>query len=177
MNRFHKIKISLGLFFLLSPICGYSDVLINVSATMIAPACDIRSENSSSPLEIGFNTVNTASLDSEPQIKNFSLYISGCEFNRDLAIVMNPKGHKSILHDGKNILSTSIEGLGIDFKEVTGGAVRELEMDKKQRIYPERLDSSNYRVDLQAQLVSAIPLEELKPGRFSSSMTLSVTYN
>ncbi|MEQ4672509.1 type 1 fimbrial protein, partial [Providencia manganoxydans] len=83
----------------------------------------------------------------------------------------------TLLYNGKNILATSTDGLGIDFKEVTGGTVRPLEMSKKQRIYPERVDETLYRMDLQAQLVNAVPINQLAPGKFTSTVTLSVTYN
>ncbi|AFH94312.1 MULTISPECIES: fimbrial protein [Providencia] len=177
MIRLNKLKQPLGLLLLLTVLESHADVLVDVTATMVDPACNIRSENSSSPLKIGFGTLNPNSLNTSAAVNDFSLYITGCNFNNTLAIVLSPKGGSSVLYNGKNILATSINGLGIDFKEVTGGTVRALEVSKKQRIYPERVDATLYRMDLQAQLVSTVPINQLALGKFTSTVTLSVTYH
>lgn len=177
MTRLNKMKKSLGLLLLFTVLESHADVLIDVTATMVDPACSIRSEDSSSPLKIGFGTLNPEALNKSTAVKDFSLYISGCNFSNNLAIVLNPKGGGTLLYNGNNILATSTKGLGIDFKEVTGGTIRALEMSKTQRIYPERVNTTLYRMDLQAQLVSAVPTNQLEPGKFTSTVTLSVTYN
>ncbi|HBO22403.1 MAG TPA: fimbrial protein [Providencia sp.] len=159
------------------PLGSHADVLVDVTATMVVPACNIRSENSSSPLKIGFNRVNLENLNNTEVVKDFSLYISGCNFSNELAILLNPKEGSTLLYNGKNILATSTKGLGIDFKDITGETVRPLEMGKKQRIYPERIEATLYRMSIQAQLVSAIPVNQLEQGKFTSTVTLSVTYN
>lgn len=177
MTILNKMKKPLGVFLLLATLEGYADVLIDVTATMVAPVCNIRSENSSSPLKIGFGILNPETLNELTGVKNFSLYLSDCDFSKSLAIMLNPKGGGTVLYNGKNILATSTNGLGIDFKEVTGGTVRALEVNKKQRIYPKQINATLYRMDLQAQLVSAVPINQLKLGKFTSTVTLSVTYN
>lgn len=177
MTILNQIKKTLGLLLLFTALGSSADVLVEVTATMVDPACNIRSENSSSPLKIGFGALNPEALNKSAAVKDFSLYISGCNFNNSLAIVLNPKGGSTLLYNGKNILATSTDGLGIDFKEVTGGTVRALEMSKKQRIYPERVDATLYRMDLQAQLVNAVPINQLELGKFTSTVTLAVTYN
>lgn len=177
MTILNKMKKPLGLLLLFSALESHADVLVDVTATMVDPACNILSENSSSPLKIGFGTLNPEALNKSAAVKDFSLYISGCNFNNSLAIVLNPKGGNTLLYNGKNILSTSTNGLGIDFKEVTGGTVRALEVSKTQRIYPEQVDAMLYRMDLQAQLVSTVPINQLELGKFNSTVTLSVTYN
>ncbi len=173
----NKMKAPLGLLLLFVALESHADVLVDITATMVDPACNIRSENSSSPLKISFGTLNPEALSKSTAIKDFSLYISGCNFSKSLAIVLNPKGGGTLLYNGKNILATTTGGLGIDFKEVTGGTVRALEVSKKQLIYPEQIDATLYRMDLQAQLVSAVPINQLELGKFTSTVTLSVTYN
>lgn len=177
MTILNKMKKPFGLLLLFTSLESQADVLVDVTATMVDQACNIRSENSSSPLKIGFGTLNLEALNKSVAVKDFSLYISGCNFSNSLAIVLTPKGGNTLLYNGKNILSTSTEGLGIDFKEVTGGTVRALEVSKKQRIYPERINATLYRMGLQAQLVSAVPINQLELGTFTSTVTLSVTYN
>ncbi|WP_300004074.1 fimbrial protein [uncultured Cedecea sp.] len=177
MKILNKMKKPLGLFLLFASLESHADVFIEVTATMVSPACNIRSENSESPLKIGFGTLNPENLNTTSSAKDFSIYISGCDFSKALAIVLNPKGGSTLLYNGKNILATSTDGLGIDFKEVTGGTVRALEVSKKQRIYPEQVDATLYRMDLQAQLVSAEPVNQLELGKFTSIVTFSVTYN
>ncbi|HEM8292659.1 TPA: fimbrial protein [Providencia rettgeri] len=177
MTMLNQMKKSLGLLLLCTVLESHADVLIDVTATMVDPACNIRSENSSSPLAIDFNIINSSELNKSAVVKDFSLYISDCNFSKSLAMVLNPKGGSTLSYNGKNILATSIDGLGIDFTEVTGGTIRALEMNKKQRIYPERVNATLYRMDLQAQLVSAVPIKQLELGEFTSTVTLSVTYN
>ncbi len=60
---------------------------------------------------------------------------------------------------------------------MTGGTIRSLETSKKHKINPERINSTLYRVDLQAQLVNTVPINQLKLGTFNSIVTISVTYN
>ncbi len=177
MTIFNKMKTPLGLLLLFVALESHADVLVDITATMVDPACNIRSENSSSPLKISFGTLNPEALSKSTAIKDFSLYISGCNFSKSLAIVLNPKEGNTLLYNGKKILATSTVGLGIDFKEVTSGTVRALEVNKTQRIYPERVDATLYRMDLQAQLVNAVPISQLELGKFTSTITFSVTYN
>ncbi|EKT63804.1 fimbrial subunit [Providencia burhodogranariea] len=51
-----------------------------------------------------------------------------------------------------------------------------MEVSQKQRIDPERINDTEYRMDIQAQLVSAIEPSELKLGKFTASVTITVTY-
>ncbi len=173
----NKMKNLLGVALLFISLVCNADIFINISATMVEPVCNIRSENGSAPLKIGFDTLTISSLTKSPVVKDFSLYISDCNFNNTLAIVLNPKGGSTLLYKGKNILATSTDGLGIDINEVTGGTIRSLETSKKHKINPERINSTLYRVDLQAQLVNTVPINKLKLGKFNSIVTISVTYN
>lgn len=166
----------LGLMGLLSPTISNADVLIDVTATMVDPACNIRSEDSASPLNISFGTLNPESIGKPEASRSFSLYITECNFMKTLGIVLNPKGVSALPYQGKNILATNITGLGIDFQETTGGKSRPLEMGKNQRIYPERLNENEYRMELLAQLVSTVPVAQLETGKFSSTVTIVVTY-
>lgn len=177
MKLINKIKKSFWPFLLLAPMWSQADVLINVTASVISPACDIRSENNTAPLKINFGTINPETLNDTTVIEDFSLYLSECDFNRNLAIIFSPKGSGSLMYKGKNILATGIDGLGVDFTDVTGGITRAIEVGKKQRISPQQVNSTLYRIDLKAQLVSAVPTKELKPGRFSSTVTLLVMYD
>lgn len=176
MKILNKIKLLLGLCTSFVSLFCHGDVLINVSATMISPACNIRSENNSSPLKINFNTLNPEELNTSISTRNFPVYITGCDFSKNLAIILNPKGTNTLLYNGKKILATNIDGLGIKFNEITGGTTRSLEMNQTQRIYPERINSALYRMDLQAQLVNSIPITQLQLGKFTSSVTIAVTY-
>lgn len=166
----------LGLSSLFSPTFSYADVLIDVTATIFDPPCNIRSENSTSPLSVNFGALDTGSVGKAEASQSFSLYITDCNFTKTLGVELNPKGVSSLPYQGKNILATSTEGLGIDLQETTGGTSRPLEIGKNQRIYPERLDDNQYRMDILAQLVNTIPTAELKKGKFSSTVTMAITY-
>lgn len=172
-NQIRHYFLGILVFF---PLISQADIEINVMATMVDPICNLSSQDDSSPLNINFGTVKTETLNKVEAAQNFSLYISGCNFNRTLAISLNPKGTNSLPYEGKNILATSIDGLGIDFAETTGDVNRALEIGKTQQIYPERIDNTKYRIDLQAKLVSAVPIEQLELGQFTSAVTFSVTY-
>lgn len=177
MNIGDKIKNCLGLFTLLMPLFSQADVLVNVSATMVTPACNIRSENSSAPLNINFDLVNVDELGSEKASETFSLYLSDCDFNRNLAILLSPKGLGALSYNGKKVAATSLYGLGIDFNDITGGGERSLNVEQTQRITPEQVTVSEARIDLQARLVNAVPINQLESGRFTSTVTISVTYD
>lgn len=92
MTMLNQMKKSLGLLLLCTVLESHADVLIDVTATMVDPACNIRSENSSSPLAIDFNIINSSELNKSAVVKDFSLYISDCNFSKSLAMVLNPKG-------------------------------------------------------------------------------------
>lgn len=159
---------------------GQADVLVDVTATMISPACDIRSEDSSSPLKISFGIIkidNLSDLSVMSVMQNFPLYISGCHINKDLAIMLESKNDGSLVYNGKTILATSTDGLGINISDVTGGNVRPLNVGIKQLVYPEKIDATQYRMDLQAQLVNTVPVSQLAVGKFTSTMMVLVTYN
>lgn len=160
----------------LIPLISQADIEVNVTATMVDPICDLRSQDNSSPLKINFGVLKTEALNTVDATQDFSLYISGCNFNRTLAISLNPKGTNSLPYEGKNILATSIDGLGIEFAETTGDSNSVLEIGKTQQIYPARVEDTKYRIDLQAKLVSAVPLEKLEVGKLTSAVTFSVTY-
>lgn len=175
MKRYAHVLL-MGLSSLFSPVFSYADVLIDVTAIIFDPPCNIRSENNTSPLSIHFGTLNTESVGKTEASQSFSLYITECNFTKTLGVELNPKGGSSLPYQGKNILATSTEGLGIYLQETTGGTSRPLEMGKNQRIYPERLDDNQYRMDILAQLVNTVPTTELKKGKFSSTVTMAITY-
>ncbi|MGJ3355718.1 fimbrial protein [Providencia sp. Je.9.19] len=176
MKLTHKVtKYSWCLLLLTS--MGQADVLVDITATMISPACDIRSEDSSSPLKISFGIIKIDNLSDLSVMQNFPLYISGCHINKDLAIMLEPKNDGSLVYNGKAILATSTDGLGIDISDITGGKVRSLNVGIKQLVYPEKIDATQYRMDLQAQLVNTVPVSQLAVGKFTSTMMVLVTYN
>lgn len=177
MNIINNMKIlPLSMIFLI-PSWSQADILIEVSATLLEPTCNIRSENNNSPLKINFGTLNPELISTTEVIRDFSIYIFGCNIDRNLDIVINPKVNGSIVYKGINILGTNISGLGIDLKQTNAGTIRDLEVNKRQRIYPTKLSTSETRLDLRAQLVSAVPINELDLGRFGTSATFTVTYN
>lgn len=176
MKLTHKVTKYLWCLLLLTSM-GQADVLVDVTATMISPACDIRSEDSSSPLKISFGIIKIDNLSDLSVMQNFPLYISGCHINKDLAIMLEPKNDGSLVYNGKAILATSTDGLGIDISDITGGKVRSLNVGIKQLVYPEKIDATQYRMDLQAQLVNTVPVSQLAVGKFTSSMMVLVTYN
>ncbi|EEG83316.1 fimbrial protein [Proteus sp. G2665] len=161
---------------LMVPGLSVADVLVEVSATMVTPACDIRSEDSSAPLKINFGTLNVDELYQSEVNHDFTLYLTGCDFNKTLALLLTPKGSSTLEYNGKKILGTSISGLGIDFKDITGGSIRPLDVGQTQRISPESVDAMQSRLNLRAQLVSAVPKSKLTLGAFSSTLTIAVTY-
>lgn len=155
----------------------HADVLVEVSATMVAPSCNIHSEHHGSTLKIDFGTVKFDELNSASHHRAFAIQLSGCDFNKDLAIMLAPKGNNTFIHNGQTVLATSISGLGISFNEVIDGGVRPLAMNKLQRINPQRLSATEYQTDLQARLVNRIPAEQLAAGKFTSAMTILVAYD
>lgn len=159
------------------PLLTKADVLVDVTATMVAPACNIRSENASAPLLVDFGTLNVELLTQAPPIKKFSLYITDCDLTKTLAAVLNPKNMNTVTYEGRSILGTSTTGLGIDFSEVTGGTSRLLEFNKKMQIYPEKINASTSKIDLQTKLVSVVPINTLVLGKYTSSMIISIIYN
>lgn len=159
------------------PVTTWADVIMEVTASMVAPACNVRSEDSASPLKIDFGIVNVKSLGSSGFFKVFPLYISGCNSIDNLSLIINPKGSGTLSYNGRRISGTNIDGLGVDLKEITGGIIRDININKKEHINPVKIDPSLYRIDLQAQLVNTIPAEKLKLGKFTSIITLSVTYD
>lgn len=80
------------------------------------------------------------------------------------------------MHNGQLLLATTIEGLGINFNEITQGVVRPLDINSVQSNHPAQITTAEYRADLQAQLVGTIPVGQLSAGKFTSSMTVLVTY-
>ncbi len=173
INKLIKLFFQILLFV---PLIGQADVFVEVTATMIPPTCNIRSEDNSSPLKVSFGTHNIDNLDTLVVNKDFPLYITGCDFSRELAVILNPKGYSTFIYNGRLILATSTEGLGVNINDVTGGTVRALEVNQIQRIYPEKIDTAEYRVDLQAQLVNTLPVNQLVAGPFTSTMMILVTY-
>ncbi|MDR2225286.1 MAG: type 1 fimbrial protein [Providencia sp.] len=176
MSVLNLIQSFIYIFILVFPYSSFSDVLINVTSTMVDPACNIRSENGESSISINFGTLNVDVINKDNKNAEFSLYISDCNFNKNLSIIINPKGTETINYEGKKILATNISGLGIDFSEVTGGGSRYLEMNKAQIVHPERLNDTEYRVDLKTKLVSIIPTENLELGVFFSVVTITINY-
>lgn len=176
MNLVKKMMQILWLLSLLVPCVSHASVQLVVTATMTEPACNIRSKNNSSPLKIGFGSINPKSFENADTSKNFSLYLSSCNFGNELAIVLNPQGYNTLNYQGRQVLATSIEGLGVDFSNVTDGSNRPIEVSKKERISPKKINNDLYRLDLQAKLVNTIPVNELELGKFTSTVTVSVVY-
>ena len=162
--------------FLMSTL-AQSDVLVEVNATMVAPSCNIHSEHNDSQLTIDFGSMKPEALDNTHINKDFPIHLSGCDFNKNLAIILNPKGTHTLQHHGQTLLATTTAGLGILFNEVTEGAVHVLDINKLQRIHPKKISATEYRADLQARLISTIPSERLAVGKFTSAMTILVTYD
>ncbi|MEG0280254.1 MAG: fimbrial protein [Morganella sp. (in: enterobacteria)] len=156
---------------------SYADVVINVTAEMMTPACDIRSNNNSAPLNISFGSQNIDVVNKSTVFREFPLYLSNCDFRKNMAIVLTPNTGKSIDYNGKPVLETSISNLGINFNDITGGTVKSLEVGQSKRITPEKVNDTEYRIDLQADLVSIIPPEKLAPGKFTASMTVQIVYD
>lgn len=82
---------------LMVPGLSVADVLVEVSATMVTPACDIRSEDSSAPLKINFGTLNVDELYQSEVNHDFTLYLTGCDFNKTLALLLTPKGSSTLV--------------------------------------------------------------------------------
>ncbi|EKT57577.1 fimbrial protein [Providencia sneebia] len=174
MKIINKLKI-FSLFILMSCF-SQADVIIDVTAKLIDPACTIRSKDNSKPLQINFGSLNPELINTPNSTRDFSIYISGCD-STNLAIIVTPKTNGAMSYNGRNILSTNTSGLGIDLKQVNGTSVRDLEISKLQRIYPVKNSSTESRLDLKAQLVNVGAIGDLALGQFSTSATFTVTYN
>lgn len=166
----------IGLILLLGSSSALSDIFVEVNATMLTPVCDIRSENYSSPLVIDFGTVNSEQLNGNTVDRDFPIYLSGCDFNKSIAITLNTRDGNTLMHNGQALLATTIKGLGIQFNETTEGTIRFLDVNAIEAIHPIQVNATEYRTDIQAQLVGTIPADELSSGRFTSSMTVLVMY-
>ncbi|MTB65381.1 fimbrial protein [Providencia sp. wls1943] len=177
MKKINKIrKYWWGLLLFISPVV-YGDVFVDVMATMVDPACHVRSENNDSPLQINFGGVE---INGAPEIsltKDFPVYISGCSGRKTLSVLLNPKGYGTEEYQGRQILSTSAKGLGIDFFDITDGLTFPLELNQLQTITPQPISATEHRINLQAKLVNTRPLSQLPAGRFTSAMMISVTYH
>ncbi|ENU1226037.1 MULTISPECIES: fimbrial protein [Providencia] len=165
------------LCFLCFSFIAKSDVLIDVSATLVDPACHLRSEDNSTPLKIHFGVINIPhNSDDISQSHTFPLYLTGCNWNKALGIMINPKNSNTMVYQGKNILSTDTDGLGININNITGGVAHPLEVNQIQQIFPEQIDATLQRIILQADLVSTLPASQLRAGKFSAIAMISVTY-
>ncbi|HID7804208.1 TPA: fimbrial protein [Proteus mirabilis] len=153
-----------------------ADVIVNVSAIMLAPACSISSSDGHNPIEINYDIVNIEKLNNSPPRKSFSLFISECDLTKSLAIVISPKANGSMMAKGRNILATSVEGLGISFSDITMDKNTAIDVGRKQQIYPEILNNKG-KVEIQSELVNIKPISELPKGLFSASMSVLITYN
>ncbi|WP_336844424.1 fimbrial protein [Providencia rettgeri] len=154
-----------------------SDVLIDVSATLVDPACQLRSEDNSTPLKINFGVINIPiNSDDVSQSHTFPLYLTGCNWNKALGIMINPKNSNTMVYQGKTILSASTDGLGININNLTGGVAHPLEVNQIQQIFPEQIDATLQRIILQAELVNTLPANQLSAGKFSAIAMISVTY-
>ncbi|MPW45426.1 fimbrial protein [Acinetobacter guerrae] len=177
MNKINQILKYISPVLLFIPACTtHADVLVNVTAQMISPACVLYSADQTSPLKLDFGNVQLKSVGEADSSKNFSLIIEGCDFAKDLSIVLSPKSSGVLLYNGRNILATTIDGLGIDLSVMNNNTIQALEVSKKQKITPTAIDGSKYGIQLKADLVSSVPLDQLKAGPFSSSVTITVTY-
>ncbi|WP_265524477.1 fimbrial protein [Providencia rustigianii] len=177
MKRINRISLYLWGFLLLNSPAIYGDVLVDVTATMVDPACNLRGEDGNSPLQIHFGTIETHNLNEISLAKDFPVYISGCNGGKGLSILLNPKGYGTQEYSGKQILSTSTKGLGVNLYDVTGGKTDSLGLNQLQPINPELISETKHRINLQAQLVNTLPVSQLSVGKFTSAMMISVTYN
>ena len=177
MKQINKIrKYWWGLLIFISPVVN-GDVFVDVVATMVDPACHVRSENNDSPLQINFGVVEINGAPGVSLTKDFPVYISGCNGGKGLSILLNPKGYGTQEYSGKQILSTSTKGLGVNLYDVTGGKTDSLGLNQLQPINPELISETEHRINLQAQLVNTLPVSQLSVGKFTSAMMISVTYN
>lgn len=176
MSMFNKSP-KLVWCFLFFSLISKADVLIDVSATLVDPACDIRSEDNSAPLKINFGVINLPTHSGDlAQPYEFPLYLTGCNWNKALGIMINPKGGNTLVYQGKNILATSTDGLGINISDITGGVSNPLRVNQIQQVFPELIDASLQRINLQAELVNVVPVSQLNTGKFNAIAMISVTY-
>lgn len=177
MNKNNKLALYLSCLLFISSI-GMADVLIDVTASMVDPACDIRGENQQSTLKIDFGTIELSSGAAHlaPPYA-FPIYLVGCNATRSLSILLDSKNSDVLDHQGQKILSTSTEGLGVQIDDMTDGAIRILEMNKTTPIFPKPMGDASQRVDLQATLVNTIPINQLVAGKFTATLMMLVTYN
>lgn len=161
----------------LTAVNSYADVIINVSADMVEPICDTRSNDSSAPLKINFGPQNIAALNKATAVQQFPLYLSNCNFNKNLAIMITPNTGKSLVYNGKKVLETSIANLGISFNDMTGGTAKSLSVGEALRLTPVKVSDTEYRIDLQADLVTPVEPEKLALGKFTASAVVQVVYD
>ncbi|HGN1920476.1 fimbrial protein [Providencia rettgeri] len=148
-----------------------SDILINLEATLVRPACVITNENGDNELYINFSPVPVDRLTTE--IKTFGILIKQCDLSKNLQIYLSPKEGSTFNLDNETVLETSITGLGIRFSEENKSTA--INLLTWERIYPQ-INGDTGRISLQSQLVTNQVPEVLEPGPFRAALSVMIDY-
>jgi type 1 fimbria pilin len=160
-------KWSIGLMALLWNAFGHADVLVNVSAIIIKPACEVTGDGQNGELEVRFGELPLATVNTAEAQKDIALKFTcadGIPSNGKLRMYLRPSSFGAL---GSNILATSMEGLGIEMRVATQKA------DFSQWL-PVVVTRAG-EMALTAKLVAA-DLPSLSGGEFTASANMMMTY-
>lgn len=158
---------SIGLMALLLSVCVHADVIINVSALIVKPACKVAGDGMQDQLEVSFGELPLASVNTTEAQKDINLKITclgGIPSNGKLNMYLRPTAYGAL---GDNVLGTSMERLGIELLVASQKA-------NFSQWLPVVVTRSG-DMTLTARLVSA-DLPSLSGGEFEASANMIMTY-
>ncbi|MGL5385899.1 MAG: fimbrial protein [Enterobacterales bacterium] len=160
-------KWSIGLVALLGSAFSHADVLVNISAIIIKPACEVTGDGQNGELEVRFGELPLASVNTADAQKDIALKFScvdGIPSNGKLRMYLRPSSFGAL---GSNILGTSMEGLGIEMLVASQKA-------NFSQWVPVTVTTAGEMM-LTAKLVAA-DLPSLSGGEFTASANMMMTY-
>ncbi|MBJ9983887.1 fimbrial protein [Acinetobacter sp. S40] len=159
---------------------GHADVLVNVTAQMLTPACNIAmGTGKGSNIEFGRVQVEDLKKNQGPT-QDFRIDITGCDFgNKAVGLAMLPKVGSVVEYNSQSLLATTTDGLAIAFKDKVGGkslrpdgSAQSINLTK----YTDISLSTTRFATLNAQLINTKPADELELGPFEAVITLLAQY-
>ncbi|MBK0063580.1 MULTISPECIES: fimbrial protein [unclassified Acinetobacter] len=180
MNKINPLIKSLCPVLLLISTWGHADVLVNVTAQMLTPACNIAmGMGKGSNVEFGRVQVEDLKKNLEPT-QEFRIDITGCDFgNKVVGLAMLPKMGSVVEYNSQSLLTTTTDGLAISFKDKANGkslkpdgSVQSINLTK----YSDISLSKTRFATLKVQLINTKPVDELELGPFQAVITLLAQY-
>ncbi|MBP6123069.1 fimbrial protein [Providencia heimbachae] len=100
---------------------GRADVKVNITATIVAPVCNLVGQNNETTLFVNFNNVDFSQVESGSAYNDILIKYS-CEgnqvpANKVMNLYLYPTKYGTYTQLGSNVLNTSMRGLGISLKK------------------------------------------------------------